>query len=78
MEGDYLFSKELRDRLACFSGMSVDECLASPEFFNKLLDHVGASEETRQEIWKKVGTPECNDIRLEEGEDPNYYGSVND
>ena len=49
-EGIPLFSKELRDRMAKFGSMSVEEALSSKEFLRELGRHGGMTEEEMDNI----------------------------
>ncbi len=47
---EYLFSKELRDKLQPFSQMDVRDCLANEDFLRTLCKHAGMSDERFNEI----------------------------
>lgn len=55
MEEEYIFSKELREKMEKFGEMDVSEALASPDFFEAIMEHAGIDREKRNAIWKKVG-----------------------
>ena len=58
MKDDFLFSKELRDKLEQFGNMDVGEAIASPQFFEVLFEHAGIDKKAQNEIWEKVGRPD--------------------
>ena len=63
-EGDFIFSKELREGLEDFQDFkdkTPDECLSDPSFFNALLKLTGASKEEQKKMWSEVGRPDCFD-----------------
>lgn len=55
-EATPIFSKELRDRMAKFGSMSVEEALGSKEFLRELGRHGGMTEEEMDNI--EASTPE--------------------
>jgi hypothetical protein len=58
MKDDFLFSKELRERMAKFGDMDVGEAIQSPAFFEALLDHAGMDQKQKNDLWEKVGRPD--------------------
>ena len=66
-EDNYVFSKELRERLGPFGKMNIGECLQDPEFYNALLDLTGLSEEDKDRFKKDYGLYDlANDIKNKE------------
>ena len=57
MKDEFLFSKELREKLAQFGEMDAREALSSPEFLNALLDYAGMDEKQKSDLWDKIGKP---------------------
>lgn len=55
---DFLFSKELRDRMDKFGDMDVKDAITSPDFFNELMLHAGMNLNEIKDMWKKVGRPD--------------------
>ena len=58
MNDDFLFSKELRDRMEKFKDMDVGEAIASSVFYEALLDHAGLTQKEKNDLWEKVGRPD--------------------
>lgn len=58
MNDNFLFSKELRDRMAKFGDMDVSEALSNPDFFDALLDHAGMDQKEKNALWEKVDRPD--------------------
>jgi hypothetical protein len=57
-EKDFLFSKELRDRMKGFGGMDVREAITRPDFYEALLDHAGLNQKEKNDVWEQVGRPD--------------------
>jgi len=58
-EENYLFSEELRCRMAKFNDMDIRDAIRTPAFLNELLEHVGMTKDQQKELWEKVGRPDC-------------------
>jgi hypothetical protein len=60
---DFLFSKELRDRMSKFNDVDVREAITRADFYDALLDHAGMNQQEKNDLWEKVGRP---DLKKEE------------
>ena len=66
-EDDFLFSKELRDRLSKFENVNISELITKPEFYIELCKHVGMDLEETKDMFRKVGRTDIAE-NLEEEE----------